>query len=453
MVTRKETTMPAVKSRKGAVPSTAIGEPYRPIRKRPKLAAPIPSYGDADVVTNNSMTAYDDKTGRELFHAGDRADGVPEAVSVRPLSNRPTESTAPVDEGASFAYGGTMVAGAASANPAQRRIDQAKRRQEQLRQMQAAETDNRNIESTAISRLIQAGSDSSYGQLGVSAPQTVDLNGQASSSPLVRGRINTNAETLGRQFGRENDLADAEDAVTAAGTVEADKIATSTTNAQISANARIRAAQIAANARMAALNDRDGGGSGGGGASAKSGGGSSKGGLSRIGGHKVTVIDPATGNAYETDDDNEIEARRSLKERDAKRRGLVAYSDPYNPSGEPEYLSPSQARLREAADDEKFKREIERKKPGNRGQLFPNFTDPEFVKAAIEDPALSDDDILQELRSRNFEDREILSVLNAIKKGRKKTRSASTEYGDEEEETEEEIVPLISGGSHISNAS
>ena len=412
--------MPAVKSKKGAVPSTSVSEPYRPARTRPRLAARAPAYGGAaDVVTNNSLTAYDDATGKPLFHAGDRADGVPESVSVRPLSNKRTPTTVSNDGGVSMAYGGYAIAGG-SLTPLERR----------RRDMAAARRNVGDLTRVAEAQTMQANEDKAYGALGVATPTSVDVGrDQTINSPLARASIRPEADYLADQYAQE-DLYQPEDPEREAASITAARIraGAQTESARIAAGGRTGAASIAARARLAALRRRGGGVDGE--DEEDGGGGGSRSGDSSPGYNSQNPIEDAREARLKR-----IDRTAKLNAQEAKQRGFVGYSDPYNPKGEPEYMSPAQARLREAADDEKFKREIERTKPGNRGQLFPNFSDPEFVKAAIDDQTLSEDDILQELRSRGFEDIEIRSVLNAIRKGRKKSRSgASPDYGGEGED-------------------
>lgn len=404
--------MPAVKGKKGTVPTNAVNQPYQPVRKKPQLHIP------------ESVTAYGDESGMPLFRFGDRKDGVPEQVSVTPMSNAPSEATPAPRRGkvTSMANGGFALISSTPQTPQQKKEEQERRN----REMFGALTDSNDIVSTAYRQYVQNASDERFSQYGVQAPVSVSIprGYQGATGAFVRNTPRTNADYLQEQYNLE-DLQkpvelDQPDAYQEPASVQA---------ARIAAGARVESANIAARARMARYaNQGEGDDSGGSSASQSSrgsvkSGGSAGSGLTRIGGHNVTVVDPSTGNMYQTSDDNEVEARRTLKARAAKRQGLVEYSDPFNPSGEPEYLPPAEAKLREMADDQKMKQELERRKPGNRGQLYPNLSDSELVSYAVEG-GIEEDDLKQELRARGFEEEEIDAIVRVVGK-----RMASKDKG------------------------
>ena len=375
--------MPRAKQRRGLLPTTAIGAPFRP---PPSLRIP------------ESLTARGDKSGRAYFRFGEDGE---ETVDIRGSGQTSTVG------GVVQAAGGLT----ATVDPYARRRQRAQTRLGQVQQLQGARRNFGNLEDIGKRRTLQASEDTAYGQLGVAGPADIDVplgSNPNFASPLARASLRTNEQLLGEQFNEQNALQSAQDELFDANEAGRGLMSGAVARPSIGGRTRGGIGATAAPARRASL------------------------GAKSPGGTIEYVQDPETGKTYEVDPEKAPEFRQKLQERGASRRGNVLYEDPFNP-GAREEVSPAEAAIRKQRDSARTKQEYERRyEPAE--SPYATFSRSELMDYAV-DGAIEGPDLVKEFRARGLGEGEIIVMMKAIAAERKKKAGTAIKYpqgfGDE----------------------
>ena len=399
--------MPRAKQRRGLLPTTPIGMPFRP---PPTLQIP------------ESLTAIGDKTGKRYFRFGE--DGQ-ETVDIRG-SGKTTMvgGTVQAAGGLTALVSGYSGYNSSSNDPYAARRQRARLRAQtnlgQIQQLQGARRDFGNLQDVAKRRTLQASEDTAYSRLGVAAPENVDVPlGSAANfqSPLARESIRSQEQLLSEQFNEQNAIQSAQDEIADLNDQQGssrDMISGIARPSLSRGSRRSGAIAPAAPSRRATM----------GGQQQPMG----------KGGSVEYVMDPETGKSYEVDPEQAPEFRKQLQERNAKRRGNVLYEDPFNP-GQSEEVSPGEAEIRKKRDDARATQEYQKRyEPTD--SPYANLSRSELMGYAA-DGAIEPQDIVQEFRARGLQEGEIVVLMKAIKAEQKKKAGTAIKYpqgfGDQEE--------------------
>lgn len=349
------------KPRKGLLPTHAIGQPFA---AKPSLVIP------------ETLTAVGDQTGKKYFKFGDNTNG-PETVKVTPpAGSQPIRASVGASRTPSMAGGGMALVGNQPEDP----------QAVALRQRRALLNSRNNvndIRAMGTAQTLQNQGDQAYGQLGVSAPQSIDMPaGNQTSNSFVRPTIRSQTSYLQDQFDQENLAADEQAYQNSRSMV---------TGASSSGVARSSRGPSFGNTSVTGARSSTGGG----------GGGTDSTNDPRV---RQEYIDPITGDrqmllpveiAMRESQNKKTLSQMSMtpqerqqdqqdqQRQQAESQGLVEYRDPNNP-GTPEYLTPNQAAIRKSDDAQRLKTTLEqRATAGQAKQILGNLSVSQLTDMAV----------------------------------------------------------------------